>query len=59
MHSAKDGFAVNAEYIGRGLLSKMVLEEEEQSQKTAVDCRDENDDGGNDGIFIYSERRSN
>ena len=43
MHSAKDGFAVNAEYIGRGLLSKMVLEEEEQSKKTTMDCRDEND----------------
>ena len=39
MHSAKDGFVVNAEYLGRGLFSKSDMVEEEQAKKAALDCR--------------------
>lgn len=39
MHSAKDGFVVNAEYLGRGLFSKSDVVEEEQAKKVAMECR--------------------
>ena len=41
MHSAKDGFVVNAEYLGRGLFSKADMVEEEQTKRVVMECRRE------------------
>lgn len=48
MKSAKDGFEVNAEYIGRGLFSKPMIQE--VSTPNTVDCKSDCD-----GCHLVSE----